>query len=163
MGKKNLTKPDWLLFVEERMTTMGIVNKSELSRRLEKKNYSTVLNWFSRMPSNPPRKDLKKLANVLNCSQEEILAGRILLETNKELTRLIGLLGRKDQYIINNFVRMIAIESSLLSPETLTAFQDHKDWYITIDKSQKKTVIPVTLKTKKPKKNADMNLQVFFV
>lgn len=153
--------PQWLNFIKERMIILNIKTLSELSRRLENKNRSTVSNWFIRKPNNPPR-NLDKLAEVLDCTVEDILAGRMLSDSNKELTRLMGMMGRKEQFIVNSFIRLVAVDSNLLSYESLQKLKQHKDWYITIDKSQKKTMIPVTAKTNKPKKKADINLQIFF-
>lgn len=153
--------PVWLRFVKERMVILNIATASELSRRLGHKSHTTVSNWFVRKPDDPPRQ-LKKLAEVLDCTPEDIIVGKIITDSNNELSRLIKMMGRKEQFIVNSFIRLIAVDSNLLSTESLQQLKQHKSWYITIDKSQKKTITPVTGKTKKPKKIADINLQVFF-
>lgn len=154
--------PDWIKFIKERMPLVGFSTPADLSRALKKKNHTTVSNWFTRKPKNPPIRELENLAQVLNCFPEEILAGKLLPQNTTELSRLISMMGRKDQFIVNSFIQLVAMESSLLSDKSLTSLKQHKNWYIVIDKDQNKKIMPVTGKTKKPKKKADINVQIFF-
>jgi transcriptional regulator with XRE-family HTH domain len=129
MANVKLSKP--VKFVETRMNTVGIKSRYALSQ-MTGIPHSSITNWFIRENAKPSFSHLPLLANVLKCSEQDIIDGAMSgAESDNRILKKFKQLNKKDQKRMEEMLDMFLVNSSKIEKA-----KQPTDWMVTSGKKR---------------------------